>query len=306
MSRSSSRTVDAARAAVLALALVLAGAPGAAGDEVMERGAYLFALGGCAGCHTDTADGGPVLAGGRVLATPFGTFYGPNITPDPEFGIGGWSDEDFAKALRHGLRPDGSHLYPAFPYTSFTGMRDEDVSALKAYIFSLPPVQTESRPHDLRFPYGWRFPLGGWKALNFTPGPFAGDPGRDETWNRGAYLTEAVLHCGECHTPRDWLGALDRSRAYAGTAAGPEGKKVSNITPDKETGIGAWDDAQLEALLKIGFLPDGDVVGSVMGEVVKQSTSKLNDGDRRAVIAYLRSLEPIANPDAKATAPGWE
>jgi mono/diheme cytochrome c family protein len=305
MSRSGSKEVGAA-AAVLGMVLLLAGAVDAAGDERLERGAYLFALGGCAGCHTDTANDGPLLAGGRALATPFGTFYGPNITPDRDFGIGAWSDEDFVRALRDGRGTQGSHLYPTFPYPSFTGLRDEDILALKAYIFSLPPVQTESRPHEPRFPFGWRFLLSGWKALNFTPGPFAGDSSRDETWNRGAYLTQAVLHCGECHTPRGWLGAVDRSRAYSGTADGPEGKKVPNITPDKETGIGAWGDAQLEALLKIGFLPDGDVVGSVMGEVVKQSTSKLYEDDRRAVIVYLRSLEAIANPDAKATAPGWE
>ncbi len=283
----------------------MAGAAAGATPSV-ERGAYLFAAAGCGGCHTDPPGKGPLLAGGRALETPFGRFYGPNITPDPDTGIGGWSDEDFLRALRHGEAPDGSNLYPAFPYTSFTRMTDADILDLKDYIFTLPPVARANRPHELSFPFGWRFLVTFWKWLNFAPGPLAPDPAQDAKWNRGAYLVKALLHCGECHTPRTSSGGSDRARAYAGTTAGPGGKKVPNITPDPDTGIGKWDDGQLGALLKIGLLPDGDVVGSLMGEVVEQSTSRLTPEDRAAVIAYLRSLAAIDNPAAKATAPGWE
>lgn len=279
--------------------------PSAQGDPTLERGAYLFAAAGCAGCHTDVKNQGALLAGGRPLETPFGVFYSPNITPDPETGIGGWSDEDFVRALREGVSPDGDHLYPAFPYTSYTRMTEEDIRALKAYIFSLPPVRQENRPHDLDFPYGWRSLLGLWKMLNFEPRAFTPDPARSESWNRGAYLVEAVAHCGECHTPRDALGGLDRERWLAGTVDGPDGDKVPNITPHEETGIGSWSASQITGALRTGLLPDGDVVGSGMGEVVENSTSRLTDEDRAAIAEYLLSQQPIANPDARATQPDY-
>ena len=266
----------------------------------LERGAYLFAVGGCAGCHTDAAHGGALLAGGRELKTPFGTFYGPNITPDPEHGIGRWSDADFVRALREGVAPNGSNYYPVFPYAAFTRMSDADMLAIKAHIFSLPPVAQANRRHDVPFPLSWRFLLEFWKALNFTPGAFQPNPGRSAEWSRGAYLSEAVAHCAECHTPRDWFGGLERSRAYSGTRTGPEGAKVPNITPDRETGIGGWSRAQVVRVLKTGLLPDGDVIGSLMGEVVQRSTSRLSDADREAIAIYLESLPPIANPRAKA------
>ena len=146
------------------------------------------------------------LAGGAALLTPFGTFYGPNITPDPDHGIARWSDADFIRAMREGTAPDGRHYYPAFPYTSFTLMTDEDLLALKAYIFTLPPAAVPSRPHDLSFPFGFRGLMWTWKLLYLAPGPFVPDPARDADWNRGAYLVEGVGHCGECHTPRGFLG----------------------------------------------------------------------------------------------------
>jgi mono/diheme cytochrome c family protein len=286
--------------------------PGATAAETanpapsVERGAYLFAAAGCAGCHTDVKNDGPLLAGGRAIETPFGTFYGPNITPDPEYGIGGWSDADFIRALRHGVAPDGSHYYPAFPYTSFTGITDADLLDLKAYIFSLPPVAKPNKPHDLRFPFGWRFLLGFWKALNFTPGPFEPDPAQSAEWNRGAYLVQALTHCGECHTPRTAIGATDPSRSLAGTPDGPEGEPAPNITPHPETGIGSWSRTELVRLLKTGMLPNFDVVGSFMGEVVEQSTRRLSEDDLRAIAVYLESLPPIDNPEAKATQAGFD
>jgi mono/diheme cytochrome c family protein len=295
--RSTTRSV--ATAAALVVAALLAW-PAAADQAQIDRGAYIFTAADCAGCHTDVKAKGPLLAGGRALKTPFGTFYSPNITPDPEHGIGRWSDADFIEALREGAAPDGSHLYPVFPYTSFTRMTDQDMLDLKAYIFSLPPVAQPNRDHEIDFPFGWRFTLGAWKLLNFTAGAFAPDPAKGPEWNRGAYLVEALGHCGECHTPRGWLGGLDGSRAFAGTTAGPDGGKVPNITPDKETGIGSWSRADILRVLKTGMLPDFDAVGSAMGEVV-ETTSRLSDADRQAIAVYLESLPPLANPEAKAT-----
>lgn len=277
----------------------------ASGDATLARGAYLFAAAGCQGCHTDVKNKGAPLAGGRALKTPFGTFYTPNITADVETGIGGWSDEDFIRALREGVSPSGAHLYPAFPYTSYTLMGDDDMRALKAYIFSLPAAQQENRPHDLGFPYGWRALLGVWKWMNFTPGAFEPNPVKSPSWNRGAYLVEALGHCGECHTPRGTLGGLDRSRWLAGTTEGPDGGKVPNITPDEATGIGGWSASQVTGALRTGLLPDGDVVGATMGEVVENTTSRLSDEDRAAIAEYLLTQEPVANPDARATQPDY-
>lgn len=284
-------------------ALLLAwpgGGAGAQDADILARGEYVFRAANCQSCHTDVKNDGPLLAGGRALETPFGTFYGPNITPDPNHGIGDWSDADFIAALRHGRAPDGRLYFPVFPYTSFTKMTDADMRALKAYIFTLPPVARPSRPHEIYFPFGWRFLMTFWKWLNFTPGAFAPDPARSATWNRGAYLVEALGHCGECHTPRGITGARDRSMAFAGTAEGPDGDPVPNITPHPETGIGAWSDGDLIFLFQTSLLPDGDSVGGLMAEVVENSTRHLSEADLEAIVAYLRSLEPIRNRVGKA------
>ncbi len=261
---------------------------------VKKRGEYLFAAAGCAGCHTDVDGKGPPLAGGRKLKTPFGTFYSANITRDPEHGIGDWTDADFIRALREGIAPDGSHYFPAFPYPTFTKIRDADLKDIRAYIFSLPPVAKRNQSHDIDPPFGWRPLIAGWKLLFFAPGPFAANPDRDETWNRGAYLVEALGHCGECHTPRNALGALKRDEAFSGTLDGPEGGRIPNITPDADTGIGRWSDGDIKSLFTMGMLPDGDFVGSGMAEVVENTTSKLTDADRDAIIVYLRSLPPLS------------
>lgn len=266
----------------------------------IDRGAYIFAAADCGACHTNVKQKGPLLAGGRPLKTPFGTFFSPNITPDPETGIGRWSDADFIRALRDGVSPDDDHYFPVFPYPSFTRMTDQDMLDLKAYIFSLPAVSQANREHEVDFPYGWRFTVWFWKQLNFTSGAFVPDPAQSAEWNRGAYLAEALAHCGECHTPRGSLGGLDTSLAYSGTTDGPEGEKVPNITPDPETGTGTWSAKDLIRVLRSGQLPDGDYVGSVMGEVV-DGTSKLTDADRQAIAVYVLSLPPISNPDVKAT-----
>ncbi len=280
-------------AVVVGLAGLTATSAWAAGEDAIARGRYLFNAGGCAGCHTDVKGKGPPLAGGRALKTPFGVFYSPNITPDPEHGIGAWTDDDFMRAMRHGLAPDGTPYFPVFPYPSYTGITDDDLGDLKAYIFSLAPVAKPNRGHEVKTPFGWRFLVYGWRWLYFEPGPFRPDPKRDEAGNRGAYLVEALAHCAQCHTPRNALGALDHGQSFAGTTDGPDGDLVPNITPDRETGIGRWTDDDLDSLFRQGMIPDGDFVGGAMAEVVENTTAHLDESDLRAVIAYLRALTPI-------------
>ena len=280
-------------AAFAAISLVLGGLAARAEDgDLVARGAYLATAAGCADCHTDAKNGGRPYAGGRALTTPFGTFYAPNITPDMVTGIGQWSDVQFLNALREGVRPDGSNFFPVFPYPSFTKITDGDVRAIKAYLFAQPAVRQANRAHDVAFPFSWRFLLSGWKVLFFNPGPFRPAPDRGEAYNRGAYLVTALAHCGECHTPRNWFGAMEPSRFLAGTPHGPDGKAVPNITPDLETGIGKWSDDDIVTLLKDGQTPEFDFVGGAMAEIVK-NTTRLTDADRRAIAVYLRTLPAV-------------
>lgn len=297
-------TVLSRTAATAVLLVGIGGGPSLAAtndDETpLARGKYIFTAAGCQGCHTDEKNKGELLAGGRALKTPFGTFYPPNITPDPTYGIGKWSDEDFARALRLGVSPTGEHLYPAFPYTAYTKMSDQDVRDLKAYVFSLPPVAKANKPHELRFPYNMRFGLVLWKALNFQPGRLEPDPAHDAQWNRGRYLVEALGHCAECHTERNFLGGLVKDQWMAGSRAGAEGDSTPNITPDPKTGIGEWSTEDITFALKTGILPDGDSLGAAMAEVVENSTSKLRDDDLSAIATYLKSLPPVeTHPAAK-------
>ncbi len=291
-----SRAAARTRAAAIVLLGVLTGADTAAGDAI-ERGAYLVAAGGCTACHT-VDDGGEedYMAGGRALESPFGTFYTPNITPDRETGIGNFTDEDFIRAFREGVAPDDSHYYPAFPYTAYTGVADEDLLAMKAYLFDIAPVRRENRDHELAWYASYRPLLSIWKWWYFEPGVFRPDPARDAAWNRGAYLVRHLGHCGECHTPRDLFGALDADRELAGNPNGPEGDAIPNITPHPEDGIGRWTASDLDDLLAIGMYPDGDFVGGSMVDVVDYNTAKLTDDDRRAIIEYLRALPPIPGP----------
>lgn len=271
-------------------------APAKADSEAVSRGAYVFRAAGCYACHTDVKNKGAPLAGGRALKTPFGTFYAPNITPDPVHGIGRWSDEHFLRAIRHGVAPDGRHYYPVFPYTSYTGMTEPDVLDLKAYLFAQPPATRADTPHEVNFPFRFRFLLGIWKILFFEAGRRTIDPARGERWNRGAYLVETLGHCGECHTPRNALGAVEEDRRLAGNPSGPDGKKVPNITPHPRDGIGDWRESDITYFLETGFRPDGDVAGGAMTEVIEESTSHLTDADRAAIAAYLLALPPIPGP----------
>ena len=276
---------------VLIGAFVLAPAAGA--ETAAERGAYLVRAGGCVTCHTDEKGGGAPLAGGLALKTPFGVFYSPNITPDPQTGIGGWSDRQFLEALKHGRRPDGAAYYPAFPYTTYTKMTDADALAIKAHLASLAPVRKENRPHELDFPLGWRWLAGVWRALFFEDGEFRPEPARGEQGNRGAYLVEALAHCGECHTPRNALGVMDRDLWLAGTREGPGGEIAPNITPDPETGIGSWSRGDVVALLKEGVTPEYDNVQGTMAEAVSDGLSHLTEADLEAIAIYLESVPPI-------------
>ena len=230
-----------------------------------------------------------------TLATPFGTFYSTNITPDEETGIGAWSDADFVRAMREGVAPDGSHYFPVFPYTSFTEMSEADLIDLKAYLFSLEPVRLENRPPDAWPPFSWRFGVAFWKWLNFVPRRFEPDPARSEAWNRGAYLVRAVAHCGECHTPRTLSGGLDRRMWLAGSEEGPEGELAPNVTPDRGTGIGDWSRADLTWYLETGLKPDGDDTQGLMSEVIEHGYQHLEASDLEAIATYLEEVAPIEN-----------
>lgn len=253
-------------------------------------------LGGCKSCHTDTKNRGPDLAGGVALKSPFGTFYAPNITPDKETGIGGWSTDDFIRAMTEGLAPDGSHYFPSFPYTSYTRMTRRDLVDLKAYLDTVAPVKQEVRDHDMQFPYNLRVMLGPWKWLFFKRGTFEPDPKKSESWNRGAYIVTGPAHCGECHTARNFFGATGDDFALAGTRKGADGKPVPNITPHPKDGIGGWSASDIEFALKSGMMPDGDFLGGSMTEVIENSSSHWTDSDLKAVTEYLQSLPRRKTP----------
>lgn len=264
-------------------------------DDLVERGRYLTHAGGCISCHTEDVDDAVPLAGGRAMESPFGTFYSPNITPDVETGIGGWSDNDFVKAFWEGTSPDGEHYFPAFPYTAYTGASREDLLAIKAYLFSLDPVSRQSPEHDLAWYMSTRLAAGGWKAVNFDPARFEPDPSQDEQWNRGAYLVRHLGHCGECHTPRSVTGVLDDEREFAGSTFG--GEKIPNISGHPADGVGRWSASDIEYFLDIGMLPDGDFTGSSMADVIEDNTSKLTREDRLAIAAYLKSVPAVQTAD---------
>ncbi len=270
--------------ALAGLFLFLAASLGFAQGDA-KRGEYIAKAGGCLGCHTEEKEKAAPYAGGRALKTPFGIFYGPNITPHPQAGIGRWTEADFVRALREGRRPDGAHYFPAFPYPSFTLIADADLRDLWAYLRTLPASSRQSEPHDLGFLYRWRFLVGIWKWLFFTQGPFVPETGKSAELNRGRYLITALGHCGECHTPRNFLGAPKKSQFLAGA------KDVApNLTP---TRLKSWGDVDLRNFLTTGLTAEGDVPAKEMGEVISNTTSQLTPQDLNALIAYLRSLPPL-------------
>ncbi len=263
-----------------------------ADDTLLARGKYMLQISGCSHCHT--REDGEQLAGGRALVTPFGTFYTPNITSHETAGIGAWSTDEFQRALHQGVAPDGSDYYPAFPYTSYTRMPAEDARALHAYILSLPASELPNRAHQLAWFLRWRIAARVWKWLFFSAGEFQQHPGASEQWNRGAYIAEAMGHCGECHTARNLFGALRVDMAYAGNAQGPEDELVPNITPHEGTGIGDWSPDDLQLFLKFGELPDGEYAAGSMDPVI-EGLRHLTADDRDALIDFLRALPPIEN-----------
>ncbi|MCW9045222.1 MAG: cytochrome c [Alphaproteobacteria bacterium] len=252
-----------------------------------ERGAYIAATAGCSSCHTDVKNKGAELAGGVALKTPFGTFNVPNITPDRETGIGGWSDQDFIKAMTKGLSPKNEHYYPAFPYTSYTKMTRNDLLDLKAYLDSVQPVKTTVPDHDLKLPFKFRPLLGVWKAMFFEHGELSPIKGKSEVWNRGRYLVNGPSHCGECHTPRNLLGGFQNDKKLAGAAKGPNGDKIPSIRRDGKNGFSKWKEADIAFAMETGMKPDGDFLGGTMGEVVTNITSKLKPNDLKAIAEYL-------------------
>lgn len=278
------------------LVLVLLGGPVRADEPVPAlgdpgRGAVVAGLAGCASCHT--APGGEPYAGGYALETAYGVFHGPNITPDPEHGIGAWSWTDFVDALRRGRSPKGQHYYPAFPYAAYTGMRDQDLVDLWAYLQTVPPVARPDEPHALTR-YRKRGALAFWKLLELDKGALPVDPEVDPQLDRGRYLVEAVGHCGECHTPRNGIGGLRDRHALAGHDAPPE--PGPNITPHAD-GLADWSLDDWETFLELGMLPDGDFVGGEMLRLVEQGTSQLSAEDRRAVARWMiEGVQPRPDP----------
>ena len=284
--------------AALALVFILFSPVCALGDTqtaLERRGEYILRVAGCSGCHTSEEEGAPPLAGGQKLETPFGIFFGPNITSHPQRGIGGWRFEDLERALRHGESAQGRHLYPTFPYTSYAGMRNEDIRALKAYLESVPPSDAPSLPHQLPWYLRYRGLMFVWKLLFHSPEAFEPSVEQSDVWNRGAYLVNVLGHCGECHTRRNLFGALDQSKHLAGNPAGPDGEAVPNITSHRDHGIGDWSSGEIREYLRSGLLPDGDVAGGLMADVIDESTSHLSDEDLEAVATYLRTVPAQKN-----------
>lgn len=266
-----------------------ASVPDYAGDPV--HGRMVFFAGGCASCHMTPGQQDPQrLGGGAPLRSPFGTFYAPNISPDPEHGIGRWTPADFLTAVHDGVSPAGEHLYPAFPYTTYTHMRAEDALDLFAFLKTLPAETTQNKPHDLPFPFNIRRTLGIWKLLFLHQGPILANSSKPEDYNRGAYLVGALAHCAECHSPRNVLGAIIEDRRFSGGTDVESGGWVPNITPG-EGGIGDWSADEIAEMLKTGFTPGFDSVGGSMAEVVR-NTSQLGDDDRRAIAVFIKGLPP--------------
>jgi mono/diheme cytochrome c family protein len=265
--------------------------------SVVERGAYLARAADCMVCHT--TQGGKEYAGGLGFKLPFGTLYSTNITPDKETGIGDYSDQDFLNALHRGTRRDGARLYPAMPYTSYTYITDADGLAIKAYLFSLAPVRAAPPANTLVFPFNQRWAMAFWSALFNPDTRFEPDTSKSPEWNRGAYLAEALAHCGECHTPRNLAFALNNRRKFGGALTA--GWRAFNISSDKATGLGAWSDDEIFSYLSTGHAAGHGTASGPMGEAVDQSFSQLAPEDIRAMVAYLRSVPAIASADLPAT-----
>ena len=276
--------------------MAVPGGAHAADGQAIARGEYVFHAGACDSCHTDHPNHGAFLAGGRRMPTEFGVFYTPNITPDPETGIGRWTAEDFRRAMIEGTSPEGGHYYPIFPYRWYTGMSAADLADLWAYLGSVPPVRNQVPPHDLPFPLNLRFLLLGWKLVNFDEGDTVFDPERSDAWNRGAYLINHLGHCGACHTPK-LLGALFLSHDFlAGSESIPGPYPAPNLTPDRITGLGSWSIEDMVRALGRAITPEGEPIRGPMAEYVASGSSFLSNEDLAAMAVYLSTIEPEDGP----------
>jgi len=299
---------QSARIAVVAVAIVVAlaaaalfllrprmlprpaGAPEPnATTQTIERGEYLARAGDCVACHT--AANGRAFAGGRDMPTPFGSLFVPNITPDDETGIGRWSSDDFYRMMHTGVSRDGSLLYPAMPFASYTKVTRADSDAIFAYLMSVPPVRQANRPHELRFPFNNRDLLLGWRTLYFKEGEFVADPAQSSEWNRGAYLVQGLGHCAMCHTAINALGGSSESKAFEGGMIPNQNWYAPSLTSNREAGLGNWEIQDIADLLQVGASKRGTVYGP-MAEVVYNSLQYLSDADARAMAVYLKALPP--------------
>jgi mono/diheme cytochrome c family protein len=265
----------------------------------LAHGLIAFNAGGCSSCHA--VPGQPdrlKLGGGLAIPSPFGTFYAPNISPDPVDGIGRWTEAEFVRAVTKGISPTGAHYFPAFPYTSYQHAKVEDVRDLFAYLKTLAPVSGRVRDHDVPFPFNIRRNVGIWKLLFMDGKPFMPDTARSAQWNRGAYLVNSLGHCAECHSPRNFLGGIIAAQRFAG-GPNPEGEGwIPNIT---QKGLDDWSEKDAAYFLETGATPDGDSAGGSMVRVIK-NTSQLPPEDRAAIAEYLKSLPPVDGPPRPKTA----
>jgi mono/diheme cytochrome c family protein len=277
----------------LTIPAVVAAASLPAYQPDVANGQTMFNIGGCSSCHAvPNQPDRTKLGGGLALPSPFGTFHVPNISPDPNDGIGRWSEADFVTAVQKGTSPSGAHYYPAFPYTSYQRAKVEDVRDLFAYLKTLAPVAGRVRDHELPFPFNIRRTVGMWKLLFMDGKPFVADAAHSAPWNRGAYLVNGLGHCAECHSPRNFLGGIIAAQRFAG-GPNPEGEGwIPNIT---QKALSDWSVTDFTDFLKTGDLPQGDSAGGPMARVIK-NTSQLSPEDRGAMAEYLKSLPPVEGP----------
>jgi len=273
----------------LSMGALASHAAGTHDANVVARGEYLARAGDCIACHTVPGD--KLFAGGRPMATPFGTLYSPNISPDKETGIGKWTADQFYAMMHTGYSPDGSLLYPAMPFAAYTKVTREDSDAIFAYLTSVPPVRLANRAHDMRFPYNNRSLLLGWRTLYFREGEFTPGAGQSAEWNRGAYLIQGLGHCSMCHTAINALGGSSESKAFEGGLIPMQAWYAPSLTSNTEAGLGDWSIEDITNLLRTGVSRRGAVYGP-MAEVVYDSLQYLSDDDIRAMAVYLKSLPP--------------
>ena len=272
-----------------------AATPAATSSDLVKRGEYLARAGDCVACHT--ADKARPFAGGLPINTPFGTIVTPNITPDPDTGIGQWSDADFLRAMHEGVGKSGERLYPAFPYAEYTKVTDQDVLAIRAYLNTLTPIHYAPPSNSLKFPFNLRWLMVFWNLFNFDEGRFVPDPKQSAEWNRCAYLVQGLAHCEECHTPRNFTQGLKTSSRFSGAVQA--GWHAYNITSDKNSGVGNWSDDELVAYLSTGAAPGRANAAGPMAEVVTDSTQYLTHEDVRSIVTYLRSVPPINGGESR-------